>query len=44
MKQMTIFRPVLARSLPRYPIVPADMDDSRVVFLRRVAPVIESRF
>lgn len=24
--------------------VPADMDDARVVFLRRVAPVVESRF
>jgi hypothetical protein len=32
------------KKLPRYPIVPADMDDSRVVFLRRVAPVTESRF
>ena len=24
--------------------VPADMDDARTVFLRRVAPVVESRF
>jgi len=32
------------KKLPRYPIVPADMDDSWVVFLRRVAPVTERRF
>jgi hypothetical protein len=32
------------KKLTRYPIVPAGMDDARVVFLRRVAPVTESRF
>jgi hypothetical protein len=32
------------KKLTRYPLVPADMDDARVVFLRRVAPVTESRF
>jgi tRNA A58 N-methylase Trm61 len=30
------------KKLPRYPIVPADMDDGRVVFLRRVTPVTDA--
>jgi DNA invertase Pin-like site-specific DNA recombinase len=34
--------PATGKKLPRYPIVPADMDDGRVVLLRRVAPATDA--